>query len=219
MRIIPPPCQLSLLQCGLWPPPLRWGRQLSSAVNKCAEVRPALSDEVWIDRYHAWLYSDHLQTLFKRGHYLLQLINKNPRGPCSTGPWPGLHGISKYANLNVKKAKRVKWSQTSSNITNMSAEMRATVHTAQPSWNWIRWHWSARQTNSYRLHHFRSVSVSVWFRPGRRQNDIFLDKSITGARRRSLASPRPISGHGVCSYPGYWFRLVRLRTSLHALSH
>ena len=107
MRIIPPPCQLSLLQCGLWPPPLRWGRQLSSAVNKCAEVRPALSDEVWIDRYHAWLYSDHLQTLFKREHYLLQLINKNPKGPYSTGPWPGLHGISKYANLDVKKSKRV----------------------------------------------------------------------------------------------------------------
>ena len=101
--------------------------------------------------------------------------------------------------------KPKEWSQTSSNIASMSAEMRATLHTAQPSWNWIRWHWSARQTNSYRLHHFRSVSVSllsVWFRPGRRQNDIFLDKSITGARRRSLASPRPISGHGVGSYPG-----------------
>ena len=98
--------------------------------------------------------------------------------------------------------KPKEWSQTSSNIAYMSAEMRATVHTAQPSWNWIRWHWSARQTNAYRLHHFRSVSVSVWFRPGRRQNDIFLDKSITGARRRSLASARPISGHGVGSYPG-----------------
>ena len=84
----------------------------------------------------------------------------------------------------------------------LRCEPQSTVHTAQPSWNWIRWHWSARQTNSYRLHHFRSVSVSAWFRPGRRQNDIFLDKSITGARRRSLASPRPISGHGVCSYPG-----------------
>ena len=129
MRIIPPPCQLSLLQCGLWPPP----PPLGAAPQLCPSINVRRSDllsserrclEATIDTmHHAWLYSDNLQTLFKRGYYLPQHINKlspktcvnklpspitkNPKGPYSTGPWPDLHGISKYANLDVKKSKRV----------------------------------------------------------------------------------------------------------------
>ena len=73
--------------------PLGAAAQLSSAVNKCAEVRPALSDEVWIDRYHAWLYSDHLKRdpgslmylkVTSSIHYsnkgLLISLRKRPRG-------------------------------------------------------------------------------------------------------------------------------------------
>ena len=100
--------------------------------------------------------------------------------------------------------KPKEWSQTSSNIAYMSAEMRATVHSPHcATFMELDKMTLVCKTNQFLSSApFPQCICICMVRPGRRQNDIFLDKSITGARRRSLASPRPISGHGVGSYPG-----------------